>query len=125
MNLDFLASILCGLIAVVLFFLHSMTAKSHACWVTPPQYVRVGIAATGLAFMVRSVNALTLSHQAVDGRGHVNLEGLVPTMLILYSLVAGMFWLVKMRRDKQAMEDVKAAADIYEFTPQTARRPHS
>jgi hypothetical protein len=121
LTLDLLAALLCGAMALVLFLIHAMTAKAHGRWITLPMYVRAGVGLTGMAFMIWSVNLITLGGQPSTVSGHMNLEGVVATSLMLYTLTTTAFWLGNVMRARRAelSHMALASADIYEFEAAT------
>jgi hypothetical protein len=88
-DLDFLAAVLCGLVAVCLFSLHVLTSPSRRNWMTLPEYVRRGLFATGVLFMLRSVNFTALPP---DGIGHINAEGVLVLVTLAYTVGAITLW---------------------------------
>lgn len=88
-NLDELAGLLCGWMAICIFGLHVMSSRSRKRWMDVPQYVRWGLAFTGTAFMVRSVNFFT---NGSPDFGHINFEGLGATLTLAYTVTALTAW---------------------------------
>ena len=94
MNLDHLAAIGCGWVALILFGLHTLSSPRLASWMTIPGYVRGGFWITGAMFMWRAVNFATLPP---DHLGHVNREGLMALVTLIYTVTALAVWVARMR----------------------------
>jgi hypothetical protein len=108
MSLDLIASLMSGCAAVLLFTLHSMTAKRHARWLDVPEYVRVGLAAFGLVLMVRSVNLLTLSGDPAATLGRINHEGVAATAALLYLIASVSWWVSRSIKEHVGVEAVSS-----------------
>lgn len=93
LNLDILAALLSGWLAMALFALHAISSPKRHNWMTLPEYVRKGLWCTGATFMVRSVNFVTLAPDTgIIEPGHVNAEGMVALIAITYTATALTFW---------------------------------
>ena len=93
MNLDWIASALCGVIAVCLFLLHVFSSPGRLPWVTLPQYVRCGLLLTGVMFTWRSVNFTTIANEPLS-LGHINAEGMMALGCFAYTVGSLVFWML-------------------------------
>jgi hypothetical protein len=92
-DLDIPAAILCGVVALCLFTLHIVTSPKRKLWKTPPEHLRRGLLASGVLFMLRSVNFTALPDDG-QGLGHINAEGMLLLITLTYTAIAGAVWVV-------------------------------
>lgn len=93
MNLDWIASALCGVIALCLFLLHVFSSPRRLPWVTLPEYVRCGLLLTGIMFTWRSVNFTTIANEPLS-LGHINAEGMMALGCFAYTVGSLVFWML-------------------------------
>lgn len=94
LNIDVIAAICCGMMALCLFGLHVITSPRRHNWFTMPEYVRKGLLVAGATLMCRSVNLFTLPQPPAE-RGHVNALALMATMTLTYVLIAFTVWALR------------------------------
>lgn len=93
MNLDSLAALLCGWMAVCVFGLHIVSSPKRKHWMTLPEYVRRGLVVTGTMFVWRSVNLATLAPSPPEwGPGHINVEGVMAALAMTYMVTSLVVW---------------------------------
>lgn len=85
MTLDLFAAGLCGFMALCLFSLHIVSSPGRRRWMTLPEYLRGGLLATGVLFVIRSVNYTML---APDDVGRINAVGLLVMITMAYTFGA-------------------------------------
>jgi hypothetical protein len=91
-NLDLIASVLCGWLALCAFGLHVVSSPKRHNWMTLPEYVRRGFLVTGAMFTWRSVNFITNGSQDL---GHINTEGMMALIAVTYTVTAVAFWVAQ------------------------------
>lgn len=92
MNLDWLAAMGCGWIALCCFSLYAFTHPKRDRWMNMPNYVRRGLAICGAAFCWRSVNFIMLEPVEVNATGHINAEGIMVMLAVAYTITALALW---------------------------------
>lgn len=97
MNLDPLAALLCGLVALFLFATHVVSSPRRKRWMTLPEYVRYGLFISGAMFMWRSVNFITQPSATVSAIGHINAEGVMALAALTYTAMSLAFWMASKR----------------------------
>lgn len=97
LNLDIVAGLVVGWLALCLFTLQVFSSPKRAQWITLPTYVRHGLVATGATFMVWSVNLVSLAPQGAAVLGHMNALGVVAILTLAYTLTALVVWVVRQR----------------------------
>jgi hypothetical protein len=88
LNLDLIAGCLCILLSTACFAIHIMTSPKHRVWLNLPEYVRGGIFLTGTLMVFRGINFIGMSDKPIDRLGHINAEGLLPLIVLTYTLTA-------------------------------------
>lgn len=94
-NMDLVASIMSGMLALSLFTLHVISSPKKVNWMPVPAYIRGGFWFAGVAFMWRSVNLFTLATTPGDHIpvvGQINVEGLAALGTMSYSVTALAWW---------------------------------
>lgn len=104
LTLDMIGAVLCGITAIALFAIHILTSRRHGTTPVPvPEYVRIGLFATGALFMVRSVNFATLPPPPIEPLGHINPEGVLAAGCLAYLAASVAFWaFMYLRRRREA-----------------------
>lgn len=88
LNLDILASVFCIILAMSCFAIHILTSPRHRVWLNLPEYVRGGIFVTGALMFFRGINFYGLAANPTVPLGHVNIEGLMPLIVLTYTMTA-------------------------------------
>lgn len=91
MTLDLFASVLCGFVAFCLFTLHIVSGPGRRHFLTLPEYLRRGVLASGVLFMVRAVNFTMLESNEL---GRINAIGVMALLLLAYTIGAVTWFLV-------------------------------
>ncbi len=86
MNLDLLAGILCGIMAISALIVHAFTSPDKYRWMPLPEYVRFGLVAAGFSLMWRSVDFISIAASPATDIGHINGKGLVASVAMTYLL---------------------------------------
>src|SRR5258707_485709 len=92
MNLDMVASALCGWMALCIFGLHVVSSPRRRRWMTFPEYVRRGFLIGGGMLTWRSVNFARLSPSAWSVPGHINVEGVMAALAVAYIVTSLVVW---------------------------------
>lgn len=104
--LDIVGAFFCGVVALCLFGMHVVTHPKRFHWMTLPEYLRRGILATGVLFLLRSVELANLSSQVSIVSGHINPVGLMALLTLTYMTLALTYWLVTKVLPKHAWQRV-------------------
>lgn len=94
-NLDWVASVLSGFCALVMFTFHVVTSPARKHWISLPEYIRTGIFFTGALFMWRSVNLTVIAGDPDVMLGHINPEGLLLLMCLCYVMTTLAFYVIR------------------------------
>jgi len=114
-NLELLAGVMCGVIMLAAFGTHIVSGPTFKYWMTFPQYVRFGLGAVGVTFMVWSVNLFSIAQQPLlVGPGRINAEGFVALATVTYLAVSLFCWAFatyRSRKQADRMEWAKTLKD--------------
>ena len=109
MTLNLAASLLCFLVAGMIFLAHSMTGPKGELWVTCPWYVRIGFFFTGGAFLVRGANLTMIT---TDAPGAMNFWAMLVLCLMAYTVSAVMLHVALQRADRKVWEKTGHLLDL-------------
>lgn len=124
LNLDLIVGWGCVIIALGVFFLHSVTSpRDPKSWLPTPDYLRHGLAVFGAAIFLRGEDCFTLAHQPGGDPGHINWWGLGPTASLIYLALAGIYFAVSRHMSRARMTAaINAVLTADELRPAKPRR---
>lgn len=117
MNLDMLAGLFVGLMALCAFTLDILSSPHRAAWMTLPKHIRWEVRVTGALLMIWSVNLFSLSGSAIFVIGHVNYEALAVLFSMAITVVSLTIYVASLKLPGRAWERLVWALTAMRRTP--------
>ena len=121
-NLDWVASVLSGLCALIMFTFHVVTSPQRKHWISLPEYIRTGIFLTGALFMWRSANFTVIAGDSEVELGHINAEGLLLLTCLTYVFGALAFHIVRRTYPPRVWQRLGYIAELARRHPKDKKR---